>query len=216
MSIAHLDNYRTNRLAEKTAEAPTLTAVPTETEARGFALYIGLDEATALAAGTNLTEVVTALKAKLAELVPAAASETYAAVALAPVGIGGRNIEVVRSALRDPRTQDRRQTEDKPALGIVIDVTRKKVFTDGTNAELTYKEFELLSYLIDNEGETISRRELIELVWANDEDNAPNDRTIDVHIRRLRAKIAGYEDIIRTVRGGGYRFDKHPDVLIEA
>ncbi|MEI6591169.1 MAG: winged helix-turn-helix domain-containing protein [Actinomycetes bacterium] len=212
MSIANLDNYRNTRLAEK-AEA-TLTAVPTETEARGFALYIGLDEATAAAAGTSLAAVVTALKATLAELVPAAANETYAAVALAPVGTGGRNVEVVRSALRDPRSNTK--CDDKPARGIVIDVTRNKVFTDGTNAELTYKEFELLSYLVDNEGQTISRRELIELVWADEEENAPNDRTIDVHIRRLRAKIAGYADIIRTVRGGGYRFDKHPDVLIEA
>jgi DNA-binding response OmpR family regulator len=190
--------------------------VPTETEARGFALYIGLDEQTAAAAGTSLAEVVTALKATLADLVPAAAEETYAAVALAPVGIGGRNVEVVRTALRDPRAIDKRQPEDRPARGIVVDVTRKKVFADGANAELTYKEFELLNYLVENEGETISRRELIELVWADDEEAAPNDRTIDVHVRRLRAKIGGYEDIIRTVRGGGYRFDKHPDVLIEA
>jgi hypothetical protein len=214
MSIANLDNYRTTRLAEKAAKSPTLTAVPTETEARGFALYIGLDEATAAAAGTSLAAVVTALKATLAELVPSAANETYAAVALAPVGTGGRNVEVVRSALRDPRAIDKR--DDKPARGIVIDVTRNKVFIDGINAELTYKEFELLSYLVNNQGQTISRGELIELVWSDDEENAPNDRTIDVHIRRLRAKIAGYEDIIRTVRGGGYRFDKHPDVLIEA
>jgi DNA-binding response OmpR family regulator len=218
MSIAKLDNYRNLRLAPNSepATAPAVTSVPTETEARGFALYIGLDEQTAAAAGTSLAEVVTALKATLAELVPAAAEETYAAVALAPVGIGGRNVEVVRTALRDPRAVDKRQAEDRPARGIVVDVTRKKVFADGANAELTYKEFELLNYLVENEGETISRRELIELVWADDEVNAPNDRTIDVHVRRLRAKIGGYEDIIRTVRGGGYRFDKHPDVLVEA
>jgi DNA-binding response OmpR family regulator len=69
--------------------------------------------------------------------------------------------------------------------------------------------------LINHEGQTVSREELIELVWSGDEANAPSDRTIDVHIRRLRAKITGYEDIIRTVRGGGYRFDKHPDVHVE-
>jgi DNA-binding response OmpR family regulator len=90
------------------------------------------------------------------------------------------------------------------------------VFTDGTNADFTFKEFELLNYLIQNEGETITRRELIDAVWADDSEETPNDRTIDVHVRRLRAKIAGYEDIIRTVRGGGYRFDRHPDVLVEA
>ena len=193
-----------------------------ETEARGFALYVGVDEATAAAAGVSLSELVTALRKTVAELVPYAAAETYAAVALAPKGIGGKPIDVVRTALRDPRAIDKlvvgqqSAEDDKPAQGVVIDALRKKVFVDGNNAELTFKEFELINYLVENEGETISRREIIEIIWADDEENAPNDRTIDVHVRRLRAKIAGYEDIIRTVRGGGYRFDKHPDVLVEA
>jgi DNA-binding winged helix-turn-helix (wHTH) protein len=198
---------------------PNTTGTATANEARGFALYVGLDEATAAAAGVTLAELVQALRKTVADLVPAAAGETYAAVALAPVGTGGRNIEVVRTALHDPRSLNRlveANQEHQAAKGIVIDLNRHKVFADGNNAELTYKEFELLNYLIQNEGETISRRELVDTVWADDSEDAPNDRTIDVHIRRLRAKIAGYEDIIRTVRGGGYRFDRHPDVLIEA
>ena len=97
----------------------------------------------------------------------------------------------------------------------MVDPSRKKVFADGENADLTYKEFELLQYLIEHEGSTISRREIIDVIWNEGEGEIPNDRTIDVHIRRLRAKIAGYEDIIRTVRGGGYRFDKHPEVIYE-
>jgi DNA-binding response OmpR family regulator len=218
MSIARLDNYRqTNSIAASTPAA-ILTAVPAETEARGFALYVGLDEASAAAAGTSLSEVVNALRKTLNELVPGAAAESFAAVALAPKGAGGRSVDVVRTALRDPRALDKlvnTANEDKPAKGIVIDVTRHKVFADGVNAELTFKEFELLNYLVENEGQTISRGELVDFVWADDEENAPNERTIDVHIRRLRAKIGGYEDIIRTIRGGGYRFDKHPDVLIE-
>lgn len=223
MAIAHLDAYRSASTATQTAtQTSTLTAVPTETEARGFALYVGIDEATAKAAGVSLAELVGALRKTVAELVPAAAQETYAAVALAPKGVGGKSVDVVRTALRDPRAIDKlvvgqQSAEDnKPAQGIVIDALRKKVFVDGNNAELTFKEFELINYLVENEGETISRREIIEIIWADDEENAPNDRTIDVHVRRLRAKIAGYEDIIRTVRGGGYRFDKHPDVLVEA
>jgi DNA-binding winged helix-turn-helix (wHTH) protein len=187
--------------------------MPNETEARGFALYVGLDEASATAAGTSLTEVVNALRAKLAELAPG--TETYAAVALSPKGIGGRNIDVVRAALRDPRVTDIDDDEDEEPLGIVVDVPRRKVFADGVSANLTFKEFELLNYLIDHQGETISRKELVELVWDDEDETAVNERTIDVHIRRLRAKIAGYEDIIRTVRGGGYRFDKHPDVTVE-
>jgi DNA-binding response OmpR family regulator len=195
------------------------TSTATTTEARGFALYVGIDEATAAAAGVNLAELVQALRNTVAELVPNAANETYAAVALAPTGTGGRNIDVVRAALHDPRSLNRlveANQDNQAARGVVVDVNRHKIFVDGTNAELTYKEFQLLDYLIQNEGETITRRELVDAVWADGLEEAPNERTIDVHIRRLRAKIGGYEDIIRTVRGGGYRFDKHPDVLVEA
>ncbi|MEY4742721.1 MAG: hypothetical protein RIR34_60 [Actinomycetota bacterium] len=212
MSIALLNTNTTSTPSH-------LTAVPTQTEARGFALYVGIDEETAKAAGVTLAELVQALRKTVNELVPAAAQETYAAVALAPVGVGGKNIDVVRTALHDPRSLNRlveANQEQEAARGIVIDIARHRVFTDGENAELTYKEFELLNYLISNEGETISRRELVDAVWADDADEAPNERTIDVHVRRLRAKITGYEDIIRTVRGGGYRFDRHPDVLVEA
>jgi DNA-binding response OmpR family regulator len=68
--------------------------------------------------------------------------------------------------------------------------------------------------LIENEGRTVSRAEIASISDRCGEPT-PNDRTIDVHVRRLRSKIGGYEDIIRTARGAGYRFDKHPDVLIE-
>ena len=192
----------------------------TNTEARGFALYVGIDEATAKAAGISLAELVGKLRETVAELVPAAANETYAAVALAPKGAGGRPIDVVRTALRDPRAIDKiveahEPHDEEQAQGLVIDTLRHKVFVDGENAELTYKEFALINYLISREGSTIARQEIIDILWAGDEENAPNQRTIDVHIRRLRAKIAGYEDIIRTVRGGGYRFDNHPDVIYE-
>ena len=192
-----------------------------ETEARGFALYVGVDEKTAEAAGVTLTEIVNALRKTVAEIVPGASSETYAAVALAPKGLGGRPIDVVRTALRDPRQLDKLEQAkrdaqaDEPQKGLVIDPNRKKVFADGENADLTYKEFELLNYLVENEGATISRKEIIDVIWNDADGEAPNDRTIDVHIRRLRAKIAGYEDVIRTVRGGGYRFDKHPEVVYE-
>ena len=191
----------------------------TQSEARGFALYVGIDEQQAVDAGVSLTELVKALRNTLNELIPGAGAETYAAVALAPKGAGGRNVDVVRTALHDPRAIDqvvRRPEDDEVAdEGVVVDLSRRRVLVNGENADLTQKEFELLNYLIENQGETISRRELVELVWNTDDASAPNDRTIDVHIRRLRAKIAGFEDIIRTIRGGGYRFDSHPDVHVE-
>ena len=60
------------------------------------------------------------------------------------------------------------------------------------------------------------RAQRIAALWADaaEGDDVPNERTIDVHVRRLRSKLGGYEDIVRTVRGAGYRFDRHADVVI--
>lgn len=212
MAIAQLNNYR------KPEAKRIVTEEVTQSEARGFALYVGIDERQAIEAGTTLTELVAALRKTLNEVIPGAGAETYAAVALAPLNAGGRNVDVVRAALHDPRALDqlvpRTEVEDSED-GVVVDLSRRRVLVNGENAELTQKEFDLLTYLIENQGETISRRELVELVWNTEDDAAPNDRTIDVHIRRLRSKISGFEDIIRTIRGGGYRFDSHPDVHVE-
>ena len=68
--------------------------------------------------------------------------------------------------------------------------------------------------LVLREGRAASRDELIDVVWHEGEEERPSERTIDVHIRRLRAKLGGYSDIIRTVRGQGYRFDRHADVEV--
>lgn len=194
-------------------------AVPEGTEARGFVLYVGLDERKAAAAGIDLGRLVSELKRVTAELAPGA--ETHAAVALAPAGAGGRDVDVVRLALQDPAALARYRRTEEPAEkivpGVVIDISRKRVVLDGETAPLTYKEFELLQYLVLREGRTIDRGELIASLWAegaDDEGDVPNERTIDVHVRRLRSKLGGYEDIVRTVRGAGYRFDRHADVSI--
>jgi DNA-binding response OmpR family regulator len=199
------------------SENPANISPSAENVARGFALYVGIDEATAAASGTSLTAIVSALRQTLNDLIPGSAGETFAAVALAPANAGGRNLDVVRTALHDPRAIDQltaAQVQNKSDAGIIVDLERRKVLADGNNAGLTQREFELINYLIAHKGETISRRELIDSVWADDPESAPNDRTIDVHVRRLRSKISGYEDIIRTIRGGGYRFDNHPDVQV--
>lgn len=221
MSIATIDRAPLSTpTAAPAAPAPAaprrLHAVPQGTEARGFALYVGLDEFSAIEAGTDLAFVVDQLKKRLAELVPSA--ETYAAVALAPVGSGGRDVDVVRLALQDPAALAKhRQVEEpaeKPRGGVIVDISRKRVQLDGETAPLTYKEFELLQYLVLREGRTVGRDELISSLWSAGDDEIPNERTIDVHVRRLRAKLGDYEDIVRTVRGVGYRFDRHADVAI--
>ena len=228
MSLATLSQLRPSVRSAPVAPAPVapapepapvqrIRAVPEGTEARGFALYVGIDEAKAEAAGTDLPRIVEAVKRLLAETVPGA--ETYASVALAPLGAGGRDVDVVRLALQDPAALAKhRQTADEPdakvRTGVVIDISRKRVALDGEVAPLTYKEFELLQYLVLREGRTIDRTELISSLWSAADDEIPNERTIDVHVRRLRAKLGDYEDIVRTVRGVGYRFDRHADVQI--
>jgi len=194
------------------------TKTQTTTEAKGFALYVGISEAEAQAAGLTLAEIATALKVTLSSLIPDKANDTYAAVALAPVGTAGNNLDITRLALHEPKST-RATTEAQPgeelvAKGLVVDLTRRRLFVDGRNAQLTCKEFELLAFLIENTGTTVSREEIASISERCGEPT-PNARTIDVHVRRLRSKIAGYEDVVRTARGQGYRFDKHPDVLIE-
>jgi DNA-binding winged helix-turn-helix (wHTH) protein len=195
---------------------PSVTAVPRETRARGFALYVGIDEAAAAANGIDLTQIVTALRNLTAELAPGA--ETYAVVALAPSGSGGRDVDVVRLALQEPSAVARHRTDEDPesaeGTGVIVDISRKRVVIDDEVAPLTFKEFELIQYLVTHKGQTISRAEIIRSLWRADDDDIPNDRTIDVHVRRLRSKLSRFEDIVRTVRGEGYRFDEHPDVTV--
>lgn len=188
-----------------------------QVEAKGFALYIGISEAEAEAAGLTLADIAAELKNRLAELIPGKENETYAALAIGPANVTGRNLQLTRVALGEPKATAQakpKADEETPAKGVVVDLARRRLYVDGKNAELTCKEFELLAYLIEHQGRNVSRSEIAAISDRCGEPT-PNDRTIDVHVRRLRSKIAGYEDIVRTARGAGYRFDKHPDVLIE-
>jgi DNA-binding winged helix-turn-helix (wHTH) protein len=206
-----------------TSSAPMGTLAPNEStvmnsshssrEARGFALYVGITEAEAQAAGVSLQSLVTELKKTVHETVPSAG--THAAIALAPQGAGGNNLDIVRMALHDPVALAKlKPTRPETELSVVIDISRKRVVIDGVLAPLTFKEFSLLQFLVLREGQTVRRELIIEALWSADEDDVPNSRTIDVHIRRLRSKLGRYEDIVRTVRGAGYRFDRHADVTI--
>lgn len=201
-----------------TASQTTSRQLPTDSEIRGFALYVGLSEDKLTSTDPSIGAIVTEIKRLVAKLAPQA--ETYAAVALAPEGTGGRDVDVVRLALGDPAAAHahRKPQEDDPdraAGGVVLDLSRKRVLLDSVPANLTFREFELLQFLVLREGRTVAREEIIETLWADAEgEEIPSARTIDVHIRRLRVKLAHYQDIVRTVRGTGYRFDRHADVSI--
>ena len=83
------------------------------------------------------------------------------------------------------------EDEDRAAGGVVVDISRKRVLIDGESAAFTFKEFELLQYLVLREGRTIERTELVNSLWQGaTDDEAPGERTIDVHVRRLARSSA--------------------------
>lgn len=82
---------------------------------------------------------------------------------------------------------------------------RRRVTVGGEPVTLTYKEFEVLTYLLRHPGMVISRDRLMREIWGFDFQG--ESRTVDMHIRTLRKKLAGASDLIQTVRGAGYRAD---------
>ncbi|OJX97688.1 DNA-binding response OmpR family regulator [Salana multivorans] len=89
---------------------------------------------------------------------------------------------------------------------LTIDPGGYTVRLRGRTLELTYKEFELLKYLMQHPGRVFTRAQLLQEVWGYD--YYGGTRTVDVHVRRLRAKLGiDYETLIGTVRNVGYRFD---------
>jgi two-component system alkaline phosphatase synthesis response regulator PhoP len=94
--------------------------------------------------------------------------------------------------------------------GLVIDLVRCEVTVEGRKVELTFKEYELLKLLADNSGRVFTREALLDRIWGMD--YFGGDRTVDVHIRRLRSKIEKPDLVfIETVRNIGYRFREEED-----
>lgn len=108
----------------------------------------------------------------------------------------------VRALLRraaKPAAEDKLFT----AGSLAVDVKRRAVTVDGEPVILTYKEFELLRYLLENRGVVLSRDQILTKIW--DYNYSGETRTVDVHIRTLRQKLGDAGALIETVRGVGYR-----------
>ena len=91
------------------------------------------------------------------------------------------------------------------AGGIVIDKAAHIVKIDGTLVELSYKEFELLSYFVENQGIALSREKILNNVWNYD--YFGDARTIDTHVKKLRSKLGAKGEYIKTIWGMGYKFE---------
>ena len=90
--------------------------------------------------------------------------------------------------------------------GITVDKSAHEVFVDGERIELSYKEFELLVYFIENKGVALSREKILSSVWNYD--YFGDARNIDTHVKKLRSKLLDKGDMIRTVWGVGYKFEE--------
>ncbi len=89
--------------------------------------------------------------------------------------------------------------------GIEIDTLGHDLFVDGEKVDLTAKEYDILLYLAQNRGIVLSRDKILSAVWGYD--YFGEDRTVDWQIKLLRNKMGKYRELIRTIRGVGYKFD---------
>lgn len=89
--------------------------------------------------------------------------------------------------------------------GIVIDRLAHQVKVDGKELDLSYKEFELLTYFVENKGIALSREKILNHVWNYD--YFGDARTVDTHVKKLRSKLGSRGEYIKTIWGMGYKFE---------
>lgn len=104
------------------------------------------------------------------------------------------------------RKQQKDETGDKVTFeGLTVDMAGRNVFVDGEKVDLTPKEYDILFYFIKNKGIALTREKLLYDVWGFD--FYGDDRTVDTHIKMLRANLKQYRKFIVTLRGVGYKFE---------
>lgn len=104
------------------------------------------------------------------------------------------------------RTSDRENGKKLSCSGIEIDKQAHRVTIDGQPVELSYKEFELLTYFVENKGIALSREKILNNVWNYD--YYGDARTIDTHVKKLRSKMGEKGDLIKTIWGMGYKLEE--------
>ena len=114
----------------------------------------------------------------------------------------------IKSNLRKIAQADKKTEESKELIigPLVINVEKFVVKVDNKEKFFPRKEFQLLHFLAQNPGKVINRETLLKEIWGNDV--YVIDRTIDVHIRKIREKLGKHSELIETIKGVGYRF-KH-------
>lgn len=109
----------------------------------------------------------------------------------------------VEAILRRVRQEE--SDEQLMAGGIIMNKTAHMVTIDGESIDLSYKEFELLAYFMENRGIALSREKILNNVWNYD--YFGDARTIDTHVKKLRSKMGKKGELIKTIWGMGYKFE---------
>ena len=123
--------------------------------------------------------------------------DDYVVKPFSPKELMARIRAVLNRASASQRTEDVIRYE-----GLEINFTAREVKIDGEKVSMTPKEYDLLFYLVKNMNIALSREKLLEEVWGGD------DRTVDTHIKMLRNSLGKYRNLIVTLRGMGYKFEK--------
>ncbi len=111
----------------------------------------------------------------------------------------------VKAVLRRTGSVDLEMGEELICGKIRLDENRHKVFSGMETVELTYKEFELLKYLMRHQDQVMSRQQIMDAVW--DTDFCGESRTVDMHVKTLRQKLGEQGNCIKTVRNIGYKLE---------
>jgi len=188
-----------------------LPAVPTALLDAKPSDLIMVDARKDLAGSRSLTQLLRAtgisvpLLLVLTEGGMAAVSASWAADDVVLESAGPAEVEArIRLALTRVAGAEEAVSHEIQAAGVIIDEDSYTVRVHGNALNLTYKEFELLKYLAQHPGRVFTRAQLLNEVWGYD--YYGGTRTVDVHVRRLRAKLGSdHESLISTVRNVGYR-----------
>jgi len=103
------------------------------------------------------------------------------------------------------RTKPSTNAESMEYNGVLVDKSAHRVLIDSKEVDLSFKEFELLSFFMENKGRALSRENILNSVWNYD--YFGDARTIDTHVKKLRSKMGSKGELIKTIWGMGYKFE---------